>query len=166
MSLRFVFYVNGAFTVFENTLNILGYVPIHQFPKLNEHVVHIRKHYGYAQLVGGLALAALGLLAEQLSGGTPVFRGLSLLQKMRCLGCQYAMHGVLNIMRSYVEQSGWGCLTAAYDFYGQKVFPPLAPAFDIQAHAFNLVKSQLDRLYFIHLFPPTILMKSATVNIL
>lgn len=151
-------YFNGALTLIDNTFNILGYLPKRSFPHFHSSVTTWRWRYGTAQTVMGIALFTLSALAESLSR-TQHAKYLTIYQQAMSLGLLYANHGVLNVARAMIEKQEWSGFTFAYDFYGRKCLPALAPSFDLQSQLFERVKQVLDRLYFVTLFPPQISFK-------
>ena len=148
--------VNGLMTLAENGFNLVGYLPKQQFPKLHACSVAWRRHCGTGQLITGLALVALGYMAHYAFPVLAVQSYLSLPLNMVCIGMLYANHGFFNIVRSYVEKANIPGLTLVYDFYGKKVLPALNPKWDVQLLLFRKVKTVLDRLIFMTVFPPEI----------
>lgn len=155
-------YLHCTITVTEGIFNIIGCLPKSYFSKINEKSTNLRFKFGTYQMVAGLALAALGLLVDCLNK-TPasISKSFTYGQLIINFGLAHSNHGALNIVRSYIEKKGFGCFTAAYDFYGKKFLPPLAPKFDFQRCAFEHIQRQLDRIYFVTLFPPHIVMRGA-----
>ncbi|CUI15691.1 hypothetical protein PNK_0052 [Candidatus Protochlamydia naegleriophila] len=152
-------YFNGALTLIDNTFNVLGYLPKCSLPHFHDSVTTWRWRYGAAQTVMGIALFTLSVSAECLSRQTQHAKYLTIYQQAMSLGLLYANHGVFNVARAMIEKQGGSRLTFAYDFYGRKWLPALAPAFDLQSQLFERIKQILDRLYFVTLFPPQISFK-------
>lgn len=152
-------YFNGALTLIDNTFNVLGYLPKHSLPNFHNSVTTWRWRYGIAQLIMGIALFTLSALAESLSRQTQHAKYLTFYQQAMSLGLLYANHGAFNAARAMIEKQGWGGLTFAYDFYGRKCLPTLAPSFDLQSRLFERIKQVADRLHFVTLFPPQISFK-------
>lgn len=147
-------YFNGALTLMENAFNLIGYLPKEQFSHLNAWSTAWRFRYGSIQLISGVALFALGLLAECLSRRPSFSNYLSFREQMMSLGLLYANHGGFNLIRSYVEKTSWGGkVTFAYDFYGRKVLPPLSLPYDLQGRLFERIRDLLDRIHFVTFFP-------------
>lgn len=147
-------YINGVMTLTENVFNVCGYLPKHQFPTLNEESSKWRFRFGLLQAISGIALWAIGVLTDCLTGKPDSKKYLTFTQQMVSLGELYINHGLFNIIRSYIEKQGLGCLTAPYDFYGQKFLPCLSASFDLQERLFVHIRRQLDRILFIKLLPP------------
>jgi hypothetical protein len=148
-------YINAFCTLTENVFNLIGYLPKDQFPKLNAWSTKYRTRFALIQAIAGIALLTFGILADILSQKPPdKQKYLTLAQQARSLGVLYINHSIFNVIRAYIEQKGWGFLTAAYDFYGRKFLPSLAPPFDLQGHLFERIRRQLDRIHFITIFPP------------
>lgn len=154
-----VFYINGVVTVTENVLNILGYLPKRHFPRLNEQVTLWRQRLGLLQVIIGIALAVLGFILDWFDPQAKAHRTLSFFQKMITLGLMHLNHGLFNILRSFFEKQEFGFLTFAYDFYGRKFMPALAPVFDLQGRFFSYIRFQLDCIQIVTIFPPQFLFK-------
>lgn len=153
-------YINGLMTVSENVFNACGYLPKDRFPTLNAQSTKWRFRFGLMQAVSGIALVAIGVLADCLTRKPDPKKYLTLMEQMVSLGQLYINHGVFNIIRSYIEAQGLGFLTAPYDFYGRKFLPALAESFDFQSQLFELTRGQLNRVQIISLFPPKISLRS------
>lgn len=149
-------YINGMATLAENVFNILGYFPRERFAALNEWSTTWRFRFGSLQMIAGVALCALGFLVDWMNRKPQPQKYLTLAEQMLSLGILTFNHGCFNIARSYAERKGFGVLLSAYDFYGRKILPPLAPPFDLQGRLFEKIRRQLDRIHFITLFPPEI----------
>lgn len=146
--------INGCLTLIENGFNIMGYLPANQFPCLHAWSIKGRDYFGKAQLITGLALAALGYLTHYTMCWLAKESYLSIPLQMVCLGLLLANHGAFNIARSYIERAPIPNITLAYDFYGKKFLPALNPKWDIQSHLFCRIKNLLNKIIFITLFPP------------
>lgn len=154
-----VFYLNGLITVTENVLNVLGYLPKNFFPRFSAQAPLWRQRLGILQVIIGVALAALGFILDWFDPQAKAHRTLSFFQKMISLGLLHLNHGIFNIFRSFLEKKEFGLLTFAYDFYGRKFLPALAPAFDLQGRLFTYIRCQLDCMQVVTLFPPQFLFK-------
>lgn len=145
-------YLNGLMTLTENVFNVIGYLPKERFSTLRSATWRCR--FGMLQMVSGAALSAIGFLVEWMTRSPQPQKYLTLAEQMVSLGILYVNHGIFNIARSYAEREGFGPFLSAYDFYGRKILPPLAPSFDLQGQLFEKIRRQLDRIHFITLFPP------------
>ncbi len=154
-----ILYINGLITVTENVLNVLGYFPKHHFPRLNAHATLWRQRLGLLQVIIGVALAILGLILDWFDPQAKAHRTLSFYQKMIALGLTHLNHGLFNVLRSFFERLELGFLTFAYDFYGRKFLPALAPLFDLQGRFFTYIRFQLDCIQVVTFFPPQFLFK-------
>jgi hypothetical protein len=158
--IKIIPYFNGVVTLTENVFNFLGYLPKDQFSELNAWSVKWRTRFGNCQAVIGIALCAFAFLYEALSTHTGPKKYLTLSQQALSLGILYFNHGLYNIFRAYLEGKGFGPMTAAYDFYGRKLLPPLAESFDLQGILYEKIRDQLNCLVSCQLFPPHLLTRS------
>jgi len=149
-----VLYLNGAVTIAENIFNVIGYLPRNRFERIKEQSETYRFRFGLIQSISGIALAAIGQLIDILKRTSESQKYLSLAQQMTSLGILYLNHGIFNIARSYAEQKDLGAVLCAYDVYGRKLLPPLAPRFDFSGLFFDRIRKELDRIHFMTLIPP------------
>lgn len=145
-----VLYINGVMTLSENAFNVLGYLPKQRFKAINEWSTAYRFRFGAIQMIAGAALCALSFY---FSSEKSVQKYLTFGEQMFSLGILYGNHGLYNIVRSYAEHFELGPILSPYDFYGRKILPPLAPAFDLQGQLFERMRRQLDRIHTITVFP-------------
>jgi hypothetical protein len=155
----FVLILNGTATVAENLFNAIGYLPRSRFQVLKEYSEKGRFRFGSVQSIAGIALVALGKLIEAWQQQDSQ-KYLSFAQQMASLGVLYLNHGIFNMARSYAEQQDLGAALCAYDFYGRKLLPPLAPPFDLAGLVFERMRRELDRIQFITLLPLNFCLRS------
>lgn len=153
-------YMNGIMTLTENVFNMLGYLPKERFSAINQWSTTWRFRFGSLQMILGTALYALSFLAEWMNRTPQPHKYLSITEQMASLGILLINHGFFNGVRSYAEQKGFGIVFGAYDFYGRKILPPLAPHYDLQGIFFEKIRQQLDRILFIKLIPPEISLRA------
>lgn len=158
--LSLVPYFNGIVTLSENIFNTIGYLPKDRFQELNSWSVKWRTRFGLFQIITGIALYAFSLLWDILYPHSGPRKYLTLAQQAASLGILYGNHGIYNIFRAFLEGKGFGPLTAAYDFYGRKLLPPLAESFDLQGILYEKIRNQLNSLVSCQLFPPVLLTRS------
>lgn len=153
-----IYYGHAALTIMEGALNLIGYLP--KQVKIKEYSTSFRHQFGKWQMISGIALAAIGFLVDCLSKqAASMSKSFTWGQIIINFGLLHANHGIMHMGRGYLETHEGAPLLAVYDFYGRKFLPSLSPQFDFQTHLFESIKSQLDRIDFITVFPPRILIR-------
>lgn len=154
-------YVHGGITIAESIFNVIGYLPTNLCPRVKEAAFKGRLTMGIAQTIIGLSIATFGFLFELFTKkSAQPHKYLSMGQKAVGFGLAHTNHGLLNVIRAFIEKQGLGLITFAYDFYGRKFLPSLSPKCNFPSIAFEWVKQGLDRVHFVTLLPPKILLRS------
>lgn len=149
-------YINGAFTLIENGLNVASYLPSRFFPFTRSFAVKFRFVIGLVQLVGGLAIAIFGFLANTFLPALAKQSYLSLPMQAVSLGLLYANHGAFHLIRTGMEYIDIPGLTLLYDFYGKKFLPALSGQCDLLSLLFHKIRDLFNRIQFVTIFPPQI----------
>lgn len=139
--------LNSGLVALESIFNIAGYLPnvikVSDKHNLRTAFAETRFKFGFVMTVSSVALMAIGYVANVIK---PDYTDL------HKKAVQYIGHGILNMMRSFVEDKGFGALTLAYDFNGEKFmsYNLVDPKFDLQAKYFTYMKGEIARLDITH----------------
>lgn len=140
----------------EGVLNIIGYFPgqpikseqgepSNSLGSLKTHIAKGRQRGGQllfiAGSVGYIATSIISLLSNNYSEAYKNFSKQSL---------HFAVHGLLNVGRGWLEEQNFGVVTLIYDLYGKKLLPYKNAnlQYDLQAHLFTYIKNQFNKFDF------------------
>lgn len=109
--------INIGLTYFELGLNIAGYIPV-----TCERSSRVREVYGNAMVIAALS-SSIFLFFSALVVPNPARH--HQLQKYSFLAFTYAIHGVLNVGRSFIEQVPYLSLGICfpYDMFVRQIYP-------------------------------------------
>ena len=153
--MNFVPYINAYFTLGETVCSFIGYGLPEKYSHISEAAIKYRRIQAAVQLISGVALVALAMIAQYYGYGSGVGCA-DITAQAISLGIHFVDHALFSLLRSVLEQFKLGKLTLLYDFNGVKFIPALSPKFDLNNRCFIWIKSATQRLITASFFPPAL----------